>query len=53
MSSEPIFKSIFGEGNAEEIAVDEDVFEMFVTISHPWWGKMYEYKGQFELRKNA
>lgn len=38
---------LIGEGYAEEIAVDDDTFEMITYITHPWWGKIYEYKGRF------
>ncbi len=40
---------ILGAGNAEEIPIDDNNFDMVVTITHPWWGKIYEYKGQFEV----
>ncbi len=41
---------LIGEGNAEEIAVDENFFNMVVTITHPWWGKIYEYQGRTEAK---
>lgn len=41
---------LLGEGNAEEIAIDDNTFNMIVTIYHPWWGIIYEYKGQFKFR---
>ncbi|MCP4390912.1 MAG: DUF4166 domain-containing protein [Gammaproteobacteria bacterium] len=41
---------LIGEGNAEEVAVDEDTFDMIVAITHPWWGKIYEYKGRFIVK---
>lgn len=41
-----------GEGNAEEIAVNDDTFDMVVTITHPWWGNIYEYKGRFTVKEN-
>jgi Domain of unknown function (DUF4166) len=44
---------LMGEGNAVERAVDENFFDMEVEITHPWWGKIYGYKGRFEMRKNA
>ncbi len=44
---------LLGEGNAEEIAVDNDTFDMHVDISHPWWGKIYEYQGQFRITREA
>jgi hypothetical protein len=45
--------AILGQGYAEEIALDDDSFDMRVDISHPWWGKVYEYKGQFRITKEA
>ncbi len=43
---------LMGEGNAEEIAIDENTFDMVVTVIHPWWGKVYEYKGRFKVREH-
>lgn len=40
---------LMGEGHAEEFAVDENTFDMVTYITHPWWGKVYEYKGRFEV----
>ncbi|MCV6603854.1 MAG: DUF4166 domain-containing protein, partial [Porticoccaceae bacterium] len=40
---------LMGSGNAQEWPVDENRFAMSVQITHPWWGKVYEYKGQFEV----
>ncbi len=44
---------LLGSGYAEESAVDHNTFDMIVTISHPWWGKIYEYKGQFKIKGQA
>ncbi|MGS2718027.1 DUF4166 domain-containing protein [Eionea flava] len=41
---------LMGAGNAEEIAIDDDSFDMQVEITHPWWGRIYEYKGRFTVR---
>lgn len=41
---------LIGAGNAEETPIDDDRFDMFVTITHPWWGKVYEYMGRFEVK---
>ena len=41
---------LFGATNAEEIAVDDNIFDMCVQITHPWWGQVYEYKGRFEIK---
>ncbi|PHZ85337.1 DUF4166 domain-containing protein [Paremcibacter congregatus] len=43
---------LLGEGNAEEIAIDDNSFDMKVTITHPWWGKVYQYGGRFKVKKN-
>lgn len=43
---------LIGEGNATETAIDENAFSMQVDITHPWWGKIYEYKGHFRLKGN-
>lgn len=46
----PIPLSVFiGKGYGEEKPVDENSFDMMVSITHPWWGKVYEYKGRFEV----
>lgn len=44
---------LMGKGYAEEIAVDDNTFDMMTHITHPWWGKIYEYKGRFEVVKEA
>ena len=44
---------ILGKIHAEEIPVDDDTFDMCVEMSHPWWGKFYEYKGTFKVTKEA
>ena len=41
---------LLGVGNAEEVAIDDNTFDMFVDISHPLWGKIYEYKGRFKTQ---
>lgn len=32
---------LLGEGNAEEIPVDENTFDMRVEMTHPLWGRIY------------
>jgi len=44
---------ILGVGYAEETAVDDDTFDMSVNITHPWWGKIYQYNGRFIMREKA
>jgi hypothetical protein len=41
---------LLGHGYAEEQAIDETHFRMRMSITHPWWGLMYEYKGEFEVK---
>ncbi len=41
---------LLGHGYAEETPVDENTFDMMTNITHPWWGKIYEYKGRFKFR---
>lgn len=43
---------LLGRGHAEEIPVDDKTFDMFVHITHPLWGKIYEYKGRFTVREH-
>lgn len=38
---------LLGEGYAEETPIDDETFDMMTHITHPWWGKVYEYKGRF------
>ena len=45
--------ALFGAGYAEETAVDDNTFDMFVEIRHAWWGKIYGYQGRFKFREEA
>lgn len=40
---------LLGRGYAEEIPLDDNSFRMKMNITHPLFGKMYEYKGVFEV----
>ncbi len=40
---------LIGTAYAEEEAIDDTHFRMFVEIRHPLLGRIYEYKGQFEM----
>lgn len=40
---------LLGAGYAEEHPIDDNTFEMITHISHPLWGKVYQYNGRFEL----
>ncbi len=43
--------SIIGKGYGEETAIDDNSFDMLTQITHPWWGKLHEYKGRFYVEK--
>lgn len=45
--------AILGRGYAEEIALDDDTFDMQVDIAHPWWGMLYAYRGRFKVIKET
>ena len=40
---------ILGKIYAQEIALSEDSFSMLMTITHPLFGKIYEYKGTLNI----
>ena len=44
---------LLGAGHAEEWAVDDDHFDMMTSITHKWWGRVYEYKGRFRIVRGA
>lgn len=41
---------LLGKAYAEETAIDDNTFDMLTHITHPWWGKIYEYKGRFTVQ---
>lgn len=41
---------LVGTSHAEEIAVDGTTFDLVAHITHPWWGRIYEYGGRFSVR---
>lgn len=41
-----------GRGYAEEEAINDNEFRMKMNITHPLFGKMYEYRGEFEVIDN-
>lgn len=45
--------ALLGAGHAEETAVGDETFDMFVEIRHPWWGKIYGYSGRFRISGEA
>ena len=44
---------LIGRGDAEEIAIDENTFDMRVTMTHPLFGQIYGYKGRFKVVKEV
>ncbi len=40
---------LLGKGDAWEEAIDDNHFRMYMTITHPLFGKTFEYKGEFEV----
>lgn len=38
-----------GTAYAEETPVDDNTFDMLTHITHPLWGRIYEYKGRFKI----
>ncbi|MFK7903015.1 MAG: DUF4166 domain-containing protein [Nitratireductor sp.] len=44
---------LIGRSDAYETAIDENSFYMCATITHPLFGKIYEYKGQFKVVKEV
>ena len=42
---------LIGRGYAEEIAVDDNTFDMCMHLTHPIWGKIYQYNGRFRMTK--
>ena len=40
---------LLGKGYAEEHPIDCNTFSMITHITHPLWGKIYEYKGTFKV----
>ncbi len=47
----PIPLTLFlGKTYAEETAINNNSFRMKMNIVHPWFGKIYEYRGVFEIK---
>jgi Domain of unknown function (DUF4166) len=44
---------ILGRVYAEEVAADENSFAMQMYMTHPFFGKIYEYKGCFTVTKEV
>lgn len=44
------FSMFLGKGHAEEFSLSDDSFRMRMTITHPIFGKVYEYRGRFTVK---
>jgi hypothetical protein len=42
---------LLGKGYAEEEAISDTSFRMYMDIRHPLWGKVYDYRGVFEMKE--
>lgn len=42
---------LIGRSDAEEWSINDNIFEMSATITHPWLGKIYQYKGNFKVKE--
>lgn len=43
------FGIFLGKAYAEEQAISNNTFRMLMNITHPWFGKMFEYTGEFTI----
>ncbi len=42
---------LMGRGYAEEEAISDDRFRMYMDIRHPLFGKVYAYSGEFTVKE--
>lgn len=42
---------IIGKGYAEEVAIDDETYKMYMDIQHPILGKIYSYQGVFKIKE--
>lgn len=42
-------KWLMGRVYVEERPIDERYFSMLMTLTHPWFGRLFKYRGKFEL----
>lgn len=40
---------LIGRGHAEERAIDDTQFEMYMDLRHAWFGRIYAYSGTFTV----
>lgn len=44
---------LIGKGYAEEEAIDDNSYRMLMTITHPWLGLLYSYRGDFYFKGHS
>ena len=42
---------VLGKGHAEEEAISDECFRMYMDIRHPLFGKVYGYSGEFKINE--
>lgn len=42
---------IIGKGHAEEVLIDDNSYRVTMTITHPLFGELYRYSGDFSLTR--
>ena len=47
------FTYLLGKVSGEEKAISENEFSMFVKITHPLFGKVFEYNGRFKIQEDT
>jgi hypothetical protein len=45
----PMLTWFLGRGAAEEEALSDNTFKMWMTVTHPLFGEAYRYEGIFEI----
>ena len=40
-----------GKGYAEEVMIDDNSYRISMTMTHPWFGLMYSYAGDFSFKR--
>jgi hypothetical protein len=44
-------KFFVGVGHAEEEVIDDNSYRVTMTMTHPWFGTMYSYSGNFTFKR--
>lgn len=43
---------LFGIIHAEEIMIDDNTYKITMIVTHPWFGELYRYAGDFTFTEN-